>query len=77
MADACDSCGRDDDPVEVVHRVYVTPEAWDSPGREEVVETTERWCFVCRTHYPHRLPEEVGDAGDAGDSGEAADAAEA
>ncbi len=50
----CTSCG--DDPVEVVavQRVYLTPEDWDSPGRIEVVEEIEHWCFPCRTHYPHR-----------------------
>ena len=53
----CDSCGRDDESLEVVHRVYVTPEAWDSPGKVEVVDKTEKWCFVCRTHYPHQLPD--------------------
>ena len=49
----CDSCG--DDPVEVVevHRVYVTPEAWDTEEKAEVQTEVETWCFSCRTHYPH------------------------
>ena len=50
----CDSCGRDDDPVTPVHRVYVTPESWDTPGKVDVVEEIEHWCFVCRSHYPHQ-----------------------
>ena len=36
-----------------MHRVYVTPEAWDTPAKTEVVDEVEHWCFVCRTHYPH------------------------
>ena len=50
----CDSCGSHDvyDVVRV-HRVYVTPEAWDTEGKVEVVDEVERWCFPCRTSYPH------------------------
>ena len=51
----CESCGRSDEELVDVHRVYVTPESWDTKGREDVVDDTERWCFACRTHYPHRL----------------------
>jgi hypothetical protein len=50
----CDSCGRDEDDLVAVHRVYVTPESWDAEGKVEVVAEVERWCFVCRTHYPHQ-----------------------
>jgi len=50
----CDSCGRDDEDLESVHRVYVTPESWDTAGRVDVVDEVERWCFACRTHYPHQ-----------------------
>ena len=53
----CDSCGRDDDPVVAVHRVYVTPESWDTPGKVDVVDEVEQWCFVCRSHYPHQAVE--------------------
>lgn len=53
MRGHCDSCGRDDEPVVEVHRVYVTPEAWDTPGKVDVVDETEWWCLVCQTHYPH------------------------
>ena len=52
----CDSCGRtDEDDVEPVHRVYVTPESWDQEGKEEKQPGTETWCFSCRTHYPHEV----------------------
>lgn len=51
---ACDSCGADDDELTAVHRVYVTPEAWDTEGKVEVMPEVERWCYVCRTHYPHQ-----------------------
>lgn len=43
-------CGRDDDELEEVHRVYLLPE----PQR---LDDVEWWCASCRTQYPH---EEVG-----------------
>ncbi len=52
----CDSCGREGEELQEVHRVYVTPPAWDTVGRVDVVPETERWCFVCLSHYPHQLP---------------------
>ena len=53
---ACDSCGRqDEDDVVDVHRVYITPESWDTEERIDIVDEVEHWCFVCRTHYPHQL----------------------
>ena len=51
--ETCESCGRDDTDVRPVHRVYVTPESWDQEGKAEVQPDVERWCFSCRTHYPH------------------------
>ncbi len=53
--DRCESCG--DDGVEVVglHRIYLTPEAWDQEEKVEVLDAVERWCFPCRTSYPHQL----------------------
>lgn len=42
-----------------VHRAYVTPAAWDSEERIDVQPDVERWCFACRSHYPHQ---EVGAA---------------
>jgi hypothetical protein len=52
----CDSCGRDEpaDDVVAVHRVYVTPAAWDTEERVEMVDEVEHWCFPCRSHYPHQ-----------------------
>ncbi|HEV3225647.1 MAG TPA: hypothetical protein VGZ52_02395 [Acidimicrobiales bacterium] len=50
----CESCGRDDEEVIAVHRVYVTPETWDTEGKVEVMHEVEQWCFVCRSHYPHQ-----------------------
>lgn len=55
----CTSCGRTDEPVMAVHRVYVTPEAWDTRGKVDVVDEVEHWCFVCRTHYPHEDAAEI------------------
>jgi len=50
----CDSCGSEAIEVRRVQRAYVTPEAWDTEGKVEVVTEVERWCYPCRTHYPHR-----------------------
>jgi hypothetical protein len=52
----CDSCGRDGEALEPVVRIYVTPESWGDPGRVEKAGR-ERWCFACRTHYPHTTDE--------------------
>jgi hypothetical protein len=60
---ACDSCGAPADDTEPVRRVYVTPGGWDLTGAEgdgpppervEVVDEVERWCFPCRSQYPHQ-----------------------
>jgi len=51
---SCDSCGDERDDLVPVHRQYVTPEAWDTQAKVEVVAEVERWCLVCRTHYPHQ-----------------------
>jgi hypothetical protein len=37
-----------------VHRVYVTPAAWDTEERVDVLDEVERWCFPCRSQYPHQ-----------------------
>ena len=54
MVRTCDSCGFDADELWPVHRVYVTPEAWDTPGSEKVLDDVEHWCFACLSHYPHQ-----------------------
>jgi hypothetical protein len=49
----CTSCGSEAEDVVDVRRVYVTPAAWDTEEKVEVVDEVEHWCFPCRTHYPH------------------------
>ena len=53
----CDSCGREEPAADVLalHRVYVTPGAWDVEEKIEVETDVERWCFPCRSSYPHQL----------------------
>jgi hypothetical protein len=49
----CESCGRDDEELEVVRRVYLLV----GEAGEEVVSVQpdeERWCASCRSTYPHR-----------------------
>lgn len=53
MSEQCESCGRTDEDTLAVRRVYVTPESWDTEEKIEVMDEVERWCFSCRTHYPH------------------------
>jgi hypothetical protein len=53
MLGTCDSCGRDEDELTIVHRLYTTPGSWESPAAVQRVEETERWCFACLSHYPH------------------------
>lgn len=66
MDGRCDNCDREDSDVVLVHRVYVVPEAWDTPGSRTRVEAPERWCFSCRSIYPHELAGEAEDlAGEA------------
>jgi hypothetical protein len=53
MADSvCGSCGRDDEELDPVRRVYVTIA---DDGSEEVteVEGEEWWCASCRATFPH------------------------
>src|SRR3954454_17058458 len=47
----CDSCGSHDELI-AVHRLYVTPEAWDTPGSVKRMAEVEHWCFACSTHCP-------------------------
>ncbi len=49
----CESCGSDAVEVARVHRIYLTPAAWDTEEKVEVLDEVERWCFPCRTSYPH------------------------
>ncbi|MGD9701522.1 MAG: hypothetical protein AB7Q42_23995 [Acidimicrobiia bacterium] len=54
MSRTCESCGADEAELWAVHRRYVTPESWDSPGSDRVLTEIELWCFACCTHYPHQ-----------------------
>lgn len=49
----CDSCGDLAVEVIAVHRIYLTPAAWDQEEKVDVVDEIELWCFPCRTSYPH------------------------
>ncbi|MFI5041205.1 MAG: hypothetical protein ACHQNA_05055 [Acidimicrobiales bacterium] len=51
----CENCARDDGDLVSVHRVYIVPEAWDTPGSSTVMAEAEWWCFSCRSMYPHQL----------------------
>ncbi len=51
----CESCGRDDEPLTEVRRIYVTPASWDTEAKSEPATGTERWCDVCMVHYPHEV----------------------
>ena len=53
----CHSCGDEKVVVVALHRIYLTPEAWDQEEKVEVQSDVERWCFPCRTSYPHQLVE--------------------
>jgi hypothetical protein len=54
----CQSCGRDDEEVGAVQRVYLlVPEdgADGAPAEEriQVEDEVEYWCWSCREHFPH------------------------
>jgi hypothetical protein len=49
----CDSCGSPEPDLVRVHRIYLTPEDWDTEEKIEVLEEVESWCFPCRCSYPH------------------------
>jgi hypothetical protein len=59
MERVCENCAREDDELVPVHRVYLTPETWDTPGSSRTDDTVEPWRFSCRSQYLH----EVVDAG--------------
>lgn len=53
MITMCESCGRDEEVVSPVRRVYLS---FGNDGEQQEPETaveTEAWCLVCREHYPH------------------------
>jgi hypothetical protein len=48
----CENCGRADDELVVVRRVYVFPATEVAPERVQVVDELERWCVSCVSQYP-------------------------
>ena len=56
----CDSCGRDDEELTSVHRIYATPESWEAPATVQRLDEVEHWCFACLSHYPHERVDEGG-----------------
>lgn len=46
----CESCGRDDEQVDPVHRVYLDPETGEPLPH---AEATEQWCASCQVTYPN------------------------
>lgn len=57
MERVCENCAGEDDELVAVHRLYVVPDSWDTPGSTTRVEETELWCFSCRSLYPHEPAE--------------------
>lgn len=57
-AELCQSCGREDEALVSVHRIYVILAADGQPEHHQRVDEPERWCFPCRTHYPHEVADE-------------------
>ena len=53
--DDCQSCGRDDEPLTEVRRIYITPASWESEEKRAPAAATERWCDICMAHYPHEV----------------------
>jgi hypothetical protein len=53
----CGSCGRDEDDLDAVRRVYVVPQSWDTEASRTVEDGVELWCFTCRSMYPHEPAE--------------------
>lgn len=58
-AGTCESCGDAGVELVRVRRLYVTPESWDQAARVDEA-SEERWCYVCRTHYPHHELDDTG-----------------
>ena len=58
---ACENCAFPDEELALVRRVYVTPETWDTPASQQVVDELELWCVSCRSQYPHEVVEDEDD----------------
>jgi len=49
----CESCGRDDEVLEPVRRIYLTVDHAGATQSSDTAEAVEAWCLSCRTLYPH------------------------
>jgi hypothetical protein len=54
----CENCARPDEQLVAVHRVYVVPPSWDTPGSQTVLAETELWCISCVSQYPCEIADE-------------------
>jgi len=54
----CENCARPDEQLVAVHRVYVVPPSWDTPGSQTVLTETELWCISCVSQYPCEIADE-------------------
>ena len=55
----CHNCDFEENDLAAVHRVYVTPEAWDMDPSIRVDTDLEWWCVSCLTQYPSEPAEEL------------------
>ncbi len=55
MEQKCDSCGDFETQLFEVHRLYVTPETWDTEYSVTRIEESEFWCAACCSMYPNEL----------------------
>lgn len=53
----CDSCGRPDDDLGQVRRVYLETDDRGRMTRSRVMAELERWCLSCRAQYPNQPAE--------------------
>lgn len=59
MERACENCGTPDDELIAVRRMYVTPESWDTPASQQLMDEVEMWCLSCASQYPHETVEDA------------------
>ena len=49
----CESCGRDEDDLEGVRRVYLEADEAGNLAPARTMDGVERWCRTCRALYPN------------------------
>ena len=55
MSEMCGSCGRVEEDLVEVRRVYLVPDAPDDgAGPTVITDELEWWCASCRATYPHQ-----------------------